>query len=242
MQSNPRFPGELKNKVVLTFELHGAQHPVKKIDGEDVPVRIDVQETLSMHENANFRRLFEGMKAGRDNIRHMAQMLGEAFSVEVFHHHGKDGKVYAYLREQNGPYRISPPLLKNPMTGETVPLDVPAAVSTTRCFLFKVADKEMWDSIYIPGTYPDGNSKDKYRDAIRRASNWKDCPASRLIESANPYEASVSQDTVKLEAEVYEGDPFGDDNFFSSQSVAPAPQAQTATEAATVYANRFRRR
>ena len=54
------FQGQEKivDKVWLVFEVSGKNYPAREINGEKVPVRITLKETYSMHEKANFRKLF----------------------------------------------------------------------------------------------------------------------------------------------------------------------------------------
>src|SRR5690606_5501012 len=90
---------KIKDKVQLIFELHGKNYPPRVTDdGEKIPHRIKITETLSLSEKANFFKLFNAMRNGREDITHMAQMLGEPFRGRVFHNEGKEGRVFANLR------------------------------------------------------------------------------------------------------------------------------------------------
>lgn len=175
-------------KVDLVFELSGPNHEPRKLDdGTLVPIRVTVQETLSFNDKANFFKLFAAMNyAGK--ATHMAELLGDAFVVEVFHRKSKDGKkVYANLKGDNG-YNIKGTTVQDPLTGKPVILEVVPAVTELKAFIWDIADKEMWDSIHIAGEYPerkDGDkvisparSKNVIQEKIMKAKNWKDHPLS----------------------------------------------------------------
>lgn len=170
-------------KVQLVFELHGRNYPVKEFNGEKVPMRITVTETLSLNEKANFRRIYEGMRNGRESIRHMSQMLGQGFMGRVFNEKGKTdpNKVFARLRDASG-YHIGPAVQEDATTGEIKALNVPPAVSQIRLFLWDFADKAMWDSIFIDGDYgPGERTKNVFQELIRGAKNFPGSPIQRVL-------------------------------------------------------------
>lgn len=179
----------LREKVDLVFELSGPNHPMRKNnDGSLTPQRITVRETLDLTEAASFFKLFGQMNyAGK--ATHMAQLLGEAFIVEVFHRKSKDGKqTFANLKGLNGYNVREPSIMNNIITGETEPIPVEPPLTELRAFIWDVADKEMWDSIYIDGEFEartdkDGNvitpakSKNVLQNAIKAAANWTELAA-----------------------------------------------------------------
>ena len=179
-----------RDKVWLVFELSGPNHsPRDGANGEKVPQRITVKETLSLNADDNFFKLFRAMNyAGK--ARHMAQLLGAPFLVEIFHKKSEDGKqTFANLKGPNG-YNVCGPFYQDLESGKTIAVKVPPAMSLFRYFIWDAADKERWDSIYIEGEYEvrtdtDGKviapakSKNLYQEYIMQATNWPEL-AERL--------------------------------------------------------------
>ena len=184
---------KVRDKVDLVFELSGPNHPPRRLaDGTLVPQRITVQETLSLSDKANFFKLFGQMNyAGK--ATHMAQLLGEPFLVEVFHRKSADGKkVYANLKGPNG-YNVRGTSVQDPLSGKTVHIDVDPPLTEIKAFVWDLADKEMWDSIFIDGKYearkdektgeiisPE-RSKNVIQERIMRALNWKESPVYAIL-------------------------------------------------------------
>jgi hypothetical protein len=183
-----------REKVDLIFELSGPNHEPRKLDdGTLVPIRVTVQETLSFNEKANFFKLFAAMNyAGK--ATHMAELLGEPFIVEVFHKKSKDGKkVYANLKGPNG-YNVKGTTVQDPLSGKPIVIDVPAALTELKAFIWDIADKEMWDSIFIEGEWEEkkdaegkvispARSKNVIQEKIKQAKNWKAHPLASIVEA-----------------------------------------------------------
>lgn len=186
------YAGEVKvlDKVQMVFELHGP-----KYNGE----RIRIVETWSLHDKANFKKLFLAMRNGDNSITHMAQMLGKPFKGRIFHSKftGRDGKekVSAKLRDANG-YHITAPISEDPETGEVKVLNVPEAKSPLRLFLWDFADQAMWDSLYMDGVMPDGRSKNFIQNDIREAVNFPGSRIDRLLSGANVERLVSAVDTT----------------------------------------------
>lgn len=192
-------PGKTKDreKVDLVFELSGPNHEPTVRDGVTIPIRVTVQETLSFNERANFFKLFAAMNyAGK--ATHMAELLGEAFVVEVFHKKSADGKkLYANLKgtsETTPPgngYNIKGTTVQDPLTGKNIALEVAPAITELKAFIWDIADKEMWDSIFIAGEWEErkegdkvtapARSKNLIQQKIKSAKNWTACPCYAVV-------------------------------------------------------------
>lgn len=189
------YEGKLRDreKVDLIFELSGPNHEPRKLDdGTLVPIRITVQETFSLDAKSNFFKLFQAMNVLGDES-HMAYLLGRPFIVEVFHKRSANGKkVYANLKGSNG-YNVCGTTIKDPRTGEEVVIEVAPAVTELKAFIWGGADKEMWDSIYIPGEYAERRdaqtghlispprSKNVLQERIMSAKNWSSHPLAAIV-------------------------------------------------------------
>lgn len=185
----------IRDKVDLVFELSGPNHPPRKLaDGTLIPLRITVKETKSQSSKANFFKLFGAMNYD-GAARHMAQLLGKAYLVEVFHKKSKDGKkTYANLKGPNG-YNIKGPFFQDPLSGKTVAVAVAPPLTEIKGFLFNSATLAMWNSIFIAGQYEErkdektgavispARSKNVLQETIKSAANWKECPVSALLEA-----------------------------------------------------------
>ncbi|QQC64493.1 hypothetical protein [Paraburkholderia ginsengisoli] len=180
----------LVDKVDLVFELSGPNHqPHKLDDGTLMPHRVTVQETLSFSDRANFFKLFTMMNAAYGgSASHMVLLLSKPFIVEVFHRRSKDGKkVYANLKGPNG-YNVRGASVHDPVTGKQSPIDVGPALTDSRAFVWELANKDMWDSIHIPGFYEErrndkgeviapARSKNVLQERIMSAKNWPELAA-----------------------------------------------------------------
>lgn len=188
-QGQPRVYDEVK----LVFELSGPNHQPRQLpDGTRVPQRITVNEKKALGAKANFFRLF-GMMNYAGKATHMAQLLGEAYLVEISHSKSKDGKrTYANLRDANG-YKVRGPSFQDPISGVTVNVNVAPPLTEPRAFLWDMVDVEMWDSIHVHGEYEaktddKGNvtqparSKNVLQNYIKEAINWPEHPLSNFLD------------------------------------------------------------
>ena len=186
----------VKEKVILIFELVGKRHPPNETaEGKKFPMLITIEESYSLNENANFFKLFQRMNYKQDAV-HIAQLLGAGFKVEVVHDVWKDktgkDRTSAVLRNAGG-YTISPPR-KEDEDSETgwVDVAVPPAMSDIRCFLWQQADLTQWASLFIEGEYAErkddkgvvtapARSKNTYQNKIKAAVNFQGSPIHTLL-------------------------------------------------------------
>lgn len=202
-QRREDYKGEvkIKDKVKLLFELHGRNYPVKETEDGLVAQRITITESISYHEKSNFKRLFLAMRNNDVSITHMAQMLGKGFRGRIYHKEfvGQDGqkKVFARLRDDNG-YSIGPALAEDPETGEVKTIRIPECVSQPKVFLWRHADKAMWDNLYIDGEYSDGKSKNLFQNDITQAINFKGSAVDSLLNSSGIDEALSQYNTAPV--------------------------------------------
>jgi len=190
----------VKEKVLLIFELSGPKHqPTVNDDGTKTPIRITIEENLSLNEKANFFKLFTRMNyAG--GAQHMVQLLGEAFKCRVVHDKWEDrsGKerITPILRDAAG-YTIEAPRYEmvdpeSGPTGEFAPLKVDPMIGQPKAFLWNYSDLEDWNNLFIEGSYPErkddkGNvtapekSKNVLQEHIMRAVNFIGSPIHTLL-------------------------------------------------------------
>ncbi|MCY1708371.1 hypothetical protein [Pannonibacter sp. SL95] len=133
-------------------------------------------------DKAKYKKLFMKMRRGRADIKHMAQMLGEAFVLQIFHNvKESEGKKFTYVNlDENGEYGIGAPVKNDPLTGESEVLNVKPNIREMRLFLFEIPTKETWASLFIEGTKErkneDGSvtnvSKNWLQERILSATNF----------------------------------------------------------------------
>ncbi len=191
-------PGKKKDKnmVQLVFELSGPNH--QPANGQ--PLRIVVEEQLALSDRANFFKLFGKMNyAGK--ATHMAQLLGEPFLVKVYHKKSADGKrTYATLKGTNKTepvgdgYAVTGPFYDDPLSGKQVVITVVPPSTQPKAFIWDVADKEMWDSIFIEGEYSErkdaegkvtspAKTKNVIQGKIMAAKNWNTHPLHAILQA-----------------------------------------------------------
>ena len=193
------FQGKAKpdaEEVRITFEL---LHPkksiieyehdgVKKVRGQLISIRAK----KSLSDKASFKKLFNSMTYGRDGIKHMAQMLGEPFLVQVVHNVSKDaaGKEVTYANlSKDGVFLIGAPQHVDPMTDVVTKLPVREPITPVRILLWNNPTKETWDSLFIDGTRTvktaDGTeteqSKNWLQEKIMSATDFNGSPLHALL-------------------------------------------------------------
>jgi hypothetical protein len=194
--------GEFKGKkkpdadyLRLTFELLHPKKNIKEYEHEgEQRVRADrvsIRISKKLSDKAKFKKLFGAMTYGRDSIKHMAQMLGEAFIINIYHNVvEKEGTKKTYVNLDNdGVYGISAPFVTDPLEGTKTAVPVREAISPLRLFLFNNPTKETWDSLFIDGTRTvkkDGGaeeevSKNWLQESILSAKNYVGSPLEALL-------------------------------------------------------------
>lgn len=206
-------------KAYITFELLSKKW-IKDIerDGKTVTVadRITVSLAISTHKKASFKKLFEKMRYGREDIHHMSQMLGEGFKVTVVHNKVEEGpnagKVYANITDADGNYLVDGPFKKDDLEGTSVKVKVPDALSDERMFIWDEPNKEQWDSIFIDGekevTDEKGKnktvSKNWLQNMILDAVNFEGSPVQAFLEGSDdlPDDPEELEDGEEVEEEL----------------------------------------
>lgn len=160
-QPRKAYKGTAKNpadEVRIVFELLSPKN-IHEIENEGVKHkfadRISIVTNKILSDKAKFKKLFDKLRYGRDDVTHMAQMLGEAFIVTVTHSEfEKDGvkKTYANITNEAGEYLVESPFMTDPITDEVKLVPVPEALSDLKLFLWEIPTKETWESLYIDGT------------------------------------------------------------------------------------------
>ena len=181
-------------EVRLTFELNGPKQLTEYEHDGEKKVRANllrVTLTISNSEKSNFQKLFKKMLAGRSDVKHMAQMLGEGFLIKISHNKSKDGKkTYANMKK-DGVWEIGAPATTDPISNETTVLDVPEARNAVQFLLWAAPSEEQWASVFIDGTYTkkDGDtavevSKNFIQELAMSASNFVGSPLEALVAGA----------------------------------------------------------
>lgn len=192
------FKGEKKTaaKAYALFEVSGPKHPTRTgTDGKVYPCAIaQVKLTVSRHEKATMVKLFNILNhAGAATS--FFELLGEPYLGTIRHrkYKYKDGGegVAIELTNADGVLQIRAPSFPDPETGDLRTVAVDPAITPLAGFMWDVADKEQWDSIFIDGMSEpkkdkDGNvtaparSKNKWQNEIKRALNYKGSAAFLL--------------------------------------------------------------
>lgn len=170
----------------LVFELSGPKHPPRETDNGKFPIRITVNQKISLNEKANFFKLFTAMNWD-GQASHIAELLGKDFVGEVEHNIVKGKKAGDSDRTFCNLINIRKPFATNPETGDEYRISVDPPLTELKLFLFDFATPEMWDSIYIDGEYEaqpakdgkparEARSKNVIQNKIKQALNWKASP------------------------------------------------------------------
>jgi hypothetical protein len=189
-----KFPAKDVKLVDLIFEISGKGHEAKEHEGKFYPERLTVEVPHSLNEKAWFYKIFKALNYDK-SATHMAQLLGKHFISRIEHSvPKKEGdRVYASLKQKQNGYVFNAPVVENPATGESMAIPKPVVHSAFRLFLWDVPSKEMWDSLYIDGTYPakidektkaviyPERSKNVIQQKILQAVNFAGSPLADII-------------------------------------------------------------
>jgi len=212
----PKGQEKEKELVFLNFELSGPKHPPIEIEGRKVPLTMSLTLPLSLNEKARFYKLFKRLNHD-GKATHFAQFLGQDFLGTVFHKESGEGtekRTYANLYNEDG-LSIRPPFSVNinPETGDETQIRVTAdpLLSPIKCFLWNFATKDMWDSLFIDGTWDDvtdkdgkviraGASKNWMQNRIRTARNFADSPLAEILLAGGEPDVGAAETPERSEA------------------------------------------
>lgn len=198
VQPRKAFAGKAKQPIAqvrIAFELLNKKNIREiEVDGKKVKLADRISPppmALSLHDKAGFNALYEQMRYGREDITHMAQMLGEPFLLDIVHNEsttkGKDGKehkkTYANIKT------IGAPQIEDPVAETVRQLTVPPALSDIKVFVFDNPSQEAWDTLFIDGSKEvkgaDGTlttqSKNYIQETIMKAKNFGGSALEQMI-------------------------------------------------------------
>jgi hypothetical protein len=229
--SSPRFGEKTKAKATLLFELSGPKHEPKTLDdGRKIPYIIPVDLNIGTHEKSLYGKLFRKMAESYPGTTHYTQLLGEAFLGTVVHrtYKRRDGTegVVAELKDSNG-YTIRGTTYEDPETGELRRAKVAEPISDPRVFVWDYATLEQWDSLFIDGTYDNGDTKNKWQEKIKAAENLAGSPIYQLLVEAGREDELIP--APKGQAEATDDEDTDEDPPAKSPSKAPN-RAEKATK------------
>lgn len=198
----------IASRLRLTFELSGGKDncyaPEVKEDGTQVPITVDMNLSLSSGPRAKLPKLLS--KMSQDGTTHLASLLGKPYLGRVYHReyesHGETKKALSLENETDG-ISVKGAFVENPDTGEVTPVKVPEAISPIRCFIWDLADKDQWDSLFIDGQYAaytdesgkvirEAASKNKLQEKIKQALNYAGSPIEAVLSGATEAVADSS--------------------------------------------------
>lgn len=211
-QKQKPFKGQAKpdaDVVWIGFEL---LHPKKNIheievEGEgkkNVADFIRLKLTKKLGEKAKFKKLFNALQYGRADMKHIAQMLGNAYKIEVYHNETEvEGQKRIYVNlDKDGAYGITAPFVVDPLTEERKDIPVPANIRPLRIFLWDFPNKETWDSLFIDGTRTikvDGKdveqSKNYIQEMIKNATNYQGSALHQMLSEVPELDVGGSEAT-----------------------------------------------
>lgn len=203
-QGKPKPDAEM---VWIGFELLHPKKNIKEIEIEGegkktVADFIRIRLSKKLGEKAKFKKLFNKLQYGRGDKKHIAQMLGEAFILEVYHNKSEDGKKTYVNLDKDGEYGISAPFIIDPLTDERKDVPVPAQIRPTRIFLWDFPNKETWDSLFIDGTRTvkvDGKdtevSKNYVQEVIKSATNYEGSALHQMLSEVPELDVGKSEAT-----------------------------------------------
>jgi len=188
----------------FTFELLSPKNIRKiEVDGETTTVTDVIGSKVSMKtgDRAAFVKLLRKMAYGREGITNHAQMLGEAFLINVIHAEGEDKdknkKTYANMKDADFNWTISAPVQTDALTGNVTQLPVPEPTLPLRLLLWDNPTPEQWASVFIDGTRTVKNAEGQeveesknwlQRDIVTNALNFGGSPLEQMLNGVEDLE------------------------------------------------------
>lgn len=200
---------KINDTAELIFELSGPKHQPRDTDNGKVPLRVTEKVKLSLNEKANFVKLFNAMN-WEGKATHIAELLGQPYVGRIEHNKvkGEGGKEFTYVNIRD----IRKPFATNPETGDEYRLEVDPPLTEQKLHLWDFCDREMWDSLFIPGEYEEkkndkgevispARSKNVTQEKIMSALNWKAHPMYEQIKGGVTKDDSAALDDAVGESE-----------------------------------------
>lgn len=184
------FKGEEKFKpqVELTFELSGPKHQPRKTDsGVLIPHRIVVKESVGFTVKNGYMKLFNQLNHDGSHTNFVTMLMESSWRGSVLHREytiGDQKRIAAELKSRVNGYQIFAPTYEDPDTGELKQVTADPAITAPRLFLWEDPDLDQWDSLYIDGTYDNGDTKNVLQERIKRAENFVGSPIYDLLKEA----------------------------------------------------------
>lgn len=236
---------KVQNLVHITLELSGSKWEPKKLDdGTLIPQRITLKENLSTNTKARFYKLFLKLRDGREDITHFAEMLGEACLVKIKHREyevdvagKKEKRIAVDVYSPDSGWAIQPPRIETPILEDGEPtgeyevkqVKVGEPLSDLRLFIWDMADKEQWDSLYIePG---DGDkSKNVFQELIVSAKNFTGSVAEAAASGSESLEAILKGGKGSAESASDDGDDDGSEGGAEDAASKKVKKTTTTTK------------
>lgn len=202
-----KFGPKTNDRVRLVFELLH-EKDIQTYGEGDSARREGYLLKLSLKKSgsnkSDFQKIFNLLKGGRENIVHMAQLLGKGFLVTITAR-TEDGKVVSkddpeydkkavYFNAWSGEkdsktWSFAEAVKIDAVTQEIEPYKIPPANAPLRLFVWKNANVQMWMSIYKEGQYEkkdaDGNvtkhNLNFYQEEILTAENFNGSPIETVL-------------------------------------------------------------
>lgn len=178
------------DKVRVEFELLGPHNVIEyEKDGEKHSLTHTIEITMkkSLSDKAKFKKMFNKLSYGREDRKHMAQCIGDAYILTIYHNEGeKSGKkrTYANLSTPGGELGIAPPFQVDPLSGAKQYYDIKPATRPSRLFLWDNPVKGLWDALFIDGVR---EIKQEDGTVVKQSKNW----LQDMMKSAKNYAGSA---------------------------------------------------
>lgn len=169
------FQGVVKEPALtfqLGFALYGEGY--QNEDGSPYIIR-PFSIRYSRNDKSKCFKLFAKLNY-KGTAKHYAQLLGQGWLAKIEHVKRKTGDGVVFRLDLDG---FLPPL--DPVTKQPYPIPEPTD-DLYKLFLWDNPTKEAWDSLYIPGTWDDGSSKNKLQEKLLTSVNYEGSALQELLQ------------------------------------------------------------
>lgn len=230
---------KVKPRAEFIFELSGPNHPPREFEGKKIPTLVGFTEVVGRHTKNGYMKLFKLMAQDNPEATNFVELLGNAYRGEIVHGANAKNPDRPYINlKKDQSYTLQSVRYIDPEDGVTVKtVKVDEPLSPIRAFLWDYADLEQWDSIFIDGTYDNGDSKNKYQEKIKLAENIVGSPIYEALVAAGREAELVPAPKVAKDDEQEDGDepekaPSAASNGTKTTVTATPPKAALADDGA----------
>ena len=195
---HPKF-GAQKDSIILGFELLSSGDTYEHEGEKKAPIFRTFPFKASRFHNSGAMKVFRGLNYKQDKrITGFDQLIGVPCIISIQHREkqtaNKDGTKdqYAAFDFDHVAYA---PVQQDVLTGDTQDIKVHPQINKSKVFDFHNPSAEVWNDLFIEGTYENGETKNWIQAKVKSATNYPGSALEKLLQSADNTPSPVPEST-----------------------------------------------